>query len=134
VRRLGPAALLAVLAAALAGCGRSHAPFSVTGTTPCLKKNAFRVSTSSRAVGFIARTAPRGSLRAFTTGDANVTISFADDAAGAANIMRAYHRFAPRKLRRHLGDILDTNRNAVLLWSVAPTPEQLNTAMGCLHP
>ena len=135
MRRLAPsAAAAAALAVALAGCGRNTDPFTVAGTSKCLKDNDFRVSTRAKDIGFVAQSAPDGALRAFTSGSANVTISFADDPLGAANQIRAYRKFAPKRLKRRLRDILFSRRNAVLLWSVAPTTEQLQTAMNCLHP
>jgi hypothetical protein len=131
VRRLAPLALAVLL---VSGCGRSNKPFTVAGTSKCLQGAHFRVSTKAKDIGFVATSAPNGALRAFTSGSANVTVSFSDDALGAANQIRAYRRFASKQYRRRMRDILFSRRNAVLLWSIAPTPEQLNTAMNCLRP
>ena len=50
----------------------------------------------------------------------------------ALGIQRAFRRFAPRKLRRHIDDVMRTQKNAVLLWTVTPPTDEMNKAFGCL--
>ena len=50
----------------------------------------------------------------------------------ALAIQRAFRRFAPRKLRRHIDDVMRTQKNAVLLWTVTPPTEEMNKVFGCL--
>ena len=48
------------------------------------------------------------------------------------HVVPAFRRFASPHYRRHFADIFELKRNAVLIWTVAPTPVQLQTALGCL--
>ena len=52
--------------------------------------------------------------------------------ASLNEIKRAYRRLAPPRVRRHLRDILSRQRNAILVWTVAPTERQLQTVQKCL--
>ncbi len=124
---------LAVLAA---GCGgRSAKLFTAEATAPCLTDKGFtHVTTDPAKVGFIAGFAENGGLRA-TPSDGNVlTIAFAaDDSAGVASTETAFRRHAPASLRPRMNDIMSAEGNAVLVWTVTPTQEQLDTAKGCLQ-
>ena len=127
----------ASLAVAAAGCGaRSNKPFTAKGTAACMTKKGFtQVTTDPLKVGFIAGFADKGGLRA-TAPDGNVlTIAFAaDDTAGVASTKQAFRTHAPPKLRPRMNDIMESERNAVLVWTVSPTPAQLADAKSCLHP
>ncbi|HEY8704635.1 MAG TPA: hypothetical protein VIL98_07765 [Gaiellaceae bacterium] len=128
------AASLAVVAA---GCGaRSNKPFTAKGTAACMTKKGFtKVTTNPLKVGFIAGFADNGGLRATTTDGKLLTIAFsADDTAGVASTKQAFRTHAPAKLRPRMNDIMESQRNAVLVWTVSPTPSQLADAMSCLHP
>ena len=120
--------------AVIAGCGADVAsPYSAKATAPCLAKAGFAVSRRAADVGVIAAAADRGGLRAIVPGRGNnVTIAFGGDARDAVNIARAYRRLAPPRVRRHLRDILSRQRNAILVWTVAPTQRQLQTVQKCL--
>jgi len=124
------------LAVAAAGCGaRSNKPYTAKGTAACMTKKGFtKVTTDPLKVGFIAGFAENGGLRA-TTADGNLlTIAFtADDTAGVASTKEAFRTHAPAKLRPRLNDIMESERNAVLVWTVSPTPAQLADAKSCLH-
>jgi hypothetical protein len=128
------AASLAVVAA---GCGaRSNKPFTAKGTAACMTKKGFtKVTTNPLKVDLIAGFAENGGLRATTTDGNVLTIAFAaDDTAGAASTKQAFRSHAPRKLRPRMNDIMESQRNAVLVWTVSPTPSQLADAESCLHP
>lgn len=128
------ASLLVALAAA--GCGaRSNKPYTAQGTAPCLMKKGFtKVTTDPVKVGFIAGFAENGGVRA-TPGDGNqLTIAFAaDDTSGVASTKQAFRNHAPPALRPRLNDIMESQRNAVLVWTVSPSPQQLSDAESCLH-
>jgi hypothetical protein len=127
----------ASLAVAAAGCGaRSNKPFTAKGTAACMTKQGFtHVTTDPLKVGFIAAFADNGGLRATATGGNVLTIAFAaDDTAGVASTEQAFRTHAPAKLRPRMNDIMESERNAVFVWTVTPTPAQLADAKGCLHP
>jgi hypothetical protein len=134
-RRAAPALLLAGAFAALAaGCGaRSNAAYTAKGTAACLGKKGFTgISTAAAKVGFIAAFAENGGLVAKTKDGNVLTIAFAADEADAASTQRAFRRHAPASLRRHMADIMEAQRNAVLVWTVSPTAQQLADAESCL--
>jgi hypothetical protein len=125
---LVPLALLA------AGCGaRSSAPYTATGTAKCLTSKGFTgVTTDPAKVGFIAGFADNGGIRATAPGGNVVTIAFAGDTAGAAQTEEAFRAHATPFYKRHMHDIMETQRNAVLVWTTSPTQSQIDTALGCL--
>ncbi len=129
--------LTLVLSATLvAGCGaRSSKPYTAAGTQACLTKKGFtHVTTDPAKIGFIAAFADNGGLRA-TPRDRNVlTIAFAADANAVDSTKQAFTNHAPAKLRPRMSDIMESQGNAVLVWTVSPTPQQLADAEGCLHP
>jgi len=129
-------AVLAALALVAAGCGaRSSKPFTAQGSAACFAKRGFtHVTTDPLKIGFIAAFAENGGLRA-TTSDGNVlTIAFAADAASAPATETAFRNHAPARLRPHLNDIMEAQRNAVLVWTTSPSAQQLADAEACLHP
>jgi hypothetical protein len=132
MRRLIP---IAVLALVVAGCGAGAAkPFLPGPTAKCLKSAGYVVSTSDAEVGLVASTAENGGLRVTPKGGGNTLImAFAADGPDAANVQRSFRRFAPAGLRPHLGDVMSSKRNAVLLWTVTPSAEQQQLVLGCLR-
>ena len=134
-RRAPVLAALAVLALVAAGCGvRSSKPFTAAGSAACFTKKGFtHVTTDPAKLDFIAGFAENGGLRA-KTADGNVlTVAFAADDAGAAGTKQAYRSHAPAKLRPRMNDIMESQRNAVLVWTTSPSAQQLADAEGCLH-
>lgn len=129
-------AVFASLALVAAGCGaRSSKPFTAAGSAACFTKKGFtKVTTDPLKVGFIAGFAENGGLRA-TAADGNVlTIAFAADDTSASETETAFRRHAPASLRPHMNDIMEAQRNAVLVWTTSPSAQQLADAEGCLHP
>jgi hypothetical protein len=122
------AAAFAVLA--VSGCGATNT-YHVDGTAKCLKDADYRVRTDSDNLGVVAASAPLGSLRAFQPGN-TVTISFGEDYRDAVNISELYRKFAPKKLRPHIDDVMEIQKNAVLLWTITPPMADHDKVVGCL--
>jgi hypothetical protein len=133
-RALALLAVLVPLAALAAGCGvRSNAPYTAKGTAPCLTKKGFTgVTTNPVKVGFIAGFADNGGILAKAPGGNVLTIAFAADAAGAAQTEQAFKAHATGVYKRHINDVMESQRNAVLVWTTTPTRRQVDTAVGCL--
>jgi hypothetical protein len=135
-RRLPLILAAAALAVVAAGCGaRSNKPYTAAGTAACMAKKGFtKVTTNPVKVGFIAGFAENGGLKA-TSHDRNVlTIAFAaNDTTGVESTKQAFRAHAPAKLRPHIDDIMESQGNAVLVWTVTPAPAELADAEGCLH-
>jgi hypothetical protein len=130
-----PLLLLLPIALLVAGCGRGNtAPYTATATAPCLKSKGFtKVTTNPDKVGFIAGFADNGGVFAMAPSSRNtVTIAFAGDAAGAKPTEDAFRAHASAFYKKHMSDIMQTKRNAVLVWTTAPTQDQIDTALGCL--
>jgi hypothetical protein len=130
---LGIALTVALIAA---GCGvRTTRPFTAAGTVGCLKTHGFtRVTTNPLAVGFIAAFADKGGIRGISPMGNRLTIAFTADANSTGSTEQAFRSHAPKSLRPHMSDIMQTNRNAVLVWTTTPDPTDLGTASGCLKP
>ena len=126
--------LVFVLALVLLGGGCSSgepSAYKAESTAKCLQGQGFRVTTDPTKVGVIAANAPNGGLRAFEPGN-TLTVAFGANSDDALGIQRAFRRFAPRKLRPHIDDVMRTQKNAVLLWTVTPPPEEMDKVFGCL--
>lgn len=133
-RRTGIALLLA-LALLAAGCGvRNDNPYTAAKSVSCFRAQGFtEVSTARLKVGFIAGVAQNGGLVGKAPDGNFLTVAFAADAKGAASTAAAYKRAAPKSLRPHMSDILETQRNAVLVWTTTPSRDDHSRALGCLH-
>ena len=88
-----------LLAALAAGCGNPvHSHYSVRPTAACLKKLGYTVNTNAAQLGPVENSATEGALLAKEPGNA-VRITFSSDHGQAANIMAAYHKFTPSRVR-----------------------------------
>jgi hypothetical protein len=136
LRRPVLAVVTVSLAVAAAGCGGSSVQkaYTAQGTAPCLRDKGFtQVSTNAAKVGFIAGFAENGGVRAKAKDGNVLTIAFAaDDTAGVASTEKAFTRFAPPKLRPHINDIMESEGNAVLVWTITPTTTELDDVKSCL--
>jgi len=132
-RTFGIALAVALLAA---GCGvRTTKPFTAKGSEGCLKSHGFTgVTTSPGQVGFIAGFAQNGGIKATSAMGNVLTIAFTADANSTGSTQEAFRSHAPKRLRPHMSDIMQTNRNAVLVWTTTPDPGELAAATGCLTP
>jgi hypothetical protein len=131
VRRLVP---FLFIAAVVAGCGvRNNKPYTAGATAGCLKQKGFTaVTTDSAKVGFIAGFAANGGVRATSPTGNVLTVAFTADPSDVAATEKAFRRYAPPRLRPHMADIMESQRNAVLVWTIAPKSSELTTAMACL--
>ncbi len=134
MRRALPFFVLVVLLAT--GCGvRTSKPYTAKGTAPCLREKGFtNVSTSPAKIGFIASVAANGGLIATGTNGNKLTIAFTDSADDVSDTQDSFRRFAAPQYRLHMADIMETDRNAVLVWTVTPDSQDLDAAKRCLQP
>ena len=124
-------AAVAVVAAA-AGCGSNAVRvYHVDSTVKCLRDAGYRVNDKADELGVIPSAAPVGALRAFEPGN-TVTISFGSDHREAVNISKLYRKFAPKRLRKHIDDVMEIQKNAVLVWTVTPPTDDHEKVLGCL--
>jgi hypothetical protein len=126
----------AALAALAAGCGSGgQAAYTAKGSVKCLTAKGFtHATTDPLKVGFIAGVAENGGILAVAPSGNTLTIAFAKDAPDAAATEKAFRARASPFYRRHMGDIMESQRNAVLVWTTAPSQGLLSTALGCLAP
>ena len=124
-------AALAVLAA---GCGGgSKAPYTAKGTVKCLAGKGFTdITTDPLKVGLIAGVAENGGIRAVAPSGNVLTIAFAQDEADAVSTKQDFRANASPFYRRHMADIMESQRNAVLVWTTSPSQVLLTTALHCL--
>src|SRR6266511_4945980 len=115
-----------------AGCDTEPSVYKAEPTAKCLRGKGYDVTTENAKVGVVAAAAPNGGLLAHEPGNA-VTIAFGENSDDALAIQRAFRRFAPKKLRPHILDVMRTQKNAVLLWTVTPPLEEMNRVFGCLE-
>jgi hypothetical protein len=121
-------ALLAVLAA---GCNTEPSVYKAKPTATCLRKDAYRVTTDPARLGVVERNAFNGGLLAFHPGNA-IRMAFGENSDEAPGIAQGYKRFAPKKLKPHIDDVLRIQKNAVLLWTVTPPQEEMDAVFACL--
>jgi len=123
---------LALVGLLLAACTETEpSVYKADGTAKCLRDTGYSVTTAPGQVGVVAAAAPNGGLLAREPGNA-VTIAFAADSGDAESIAAAMRRFAPKPRRGKITDNMHTQKNAVMLWTIAPPVEELNKVVGCL--
>jgi hypothetical protein len=127
------ALVLVVLVAA--GCGvRNSKPLTAAASAPCLRGHGFRhVTTKPGEVGLIAAFADNGGLRATSPSGNELTVAFTRGDDGVESTEEAFTNHAPPCYRSHMSDIMSANRNAVLVWTTTPDPDELDTANRCLR-
>ena len=133
MRAIPPLAAL-VLALILAGCGGGGSkPYTAKASADCFTTKGFtRVTTAASKVGFIAGFADNGGLQARSASGNVLTVAFTAGADSVAGTERAYRKAAPKTLRPHMSDIMEAKGNAVLVWTVSPTSQELSDAESCL--
>ena len=130
-RRLGIVLAVVLLAA---GCGvRNSRPYTAELTAPCLRSHGFSgVTTEPGDVGLIAGFAEHGGLKATSASGNVLTIAFTADPGSTTSTEDAFRNHAPASLRSHMSDIMGAERNAVLVWTVTPKPDEFDAARRCL--
>ncbi len=125
------ACLLILLAVVLAGCETEPSVYKAGPTAKCLRKQDYRVTTDPKKLGVVEGHTENGGVIAFHPGNA-VRIAFGASSDDAPGIENGFRLFAPKKLRPHITDVMRTQKNAVLLWTVTPPQEEMDTVFGCL--
>ena len=127
---------IALAVGLLAGCGvRTTKPFTANGTVGCLKTHGFtRVTADPSKLPFIAAFADNGGISALSPQGNGLTIAFTADADSTGPTEQTFRARAPKSLRPHISDIMQTNRNAVLVWTTTPDPAELDAVNRCLKP
>lgn len=118
---------IGLLACALAACGGGASTYSVAKTRACLVAHGATITAPSGDI--VASTATGGAFRARLTSNF-VTVAFGETVAQANNISDAYHHFAGSNVG--LLDVLDQQRNVVLLWHLHPQPGDVDLVQACL--
>ena len=131
--RLPLCLLLALAALAAAGCNSEPSVYKASPTAKCVRdKLHYRVTTDPAKLGVVERNAANGGLIAFHPGNA-IRIAFAESSDASPGLEHGFRVFAPKKLRPHIEDVIRTNKNAVMLWTVTPPQEEVNAVYGCLR-
>jgi hypothetical protein len=125
-------AILVLAGLLLAGCSSGEpSAYKASPTAKCLTGHGYALTTDDAKVGVVAANAPNGGLLAKEPGNA-LTIAFGQNSDDALQIAAAFKRFAPKKLRPHITDVLRIQKNAVLLWTVTPPQGELDKVYACL--
>jgi hypothetical protein len=119
-----------VLVAAACGAAEPDA-YKAEPTADCLRDEEYRVLTAPHELGVVEKNAENGGLVAFVPGNA-VRIAFGANSDDALGIQRGYTRFVPKRVRPHINDVMRTQKNAVMLWTVTPPLDVMNQVFGCL--
>ena len=121
--------LLTVLAA---GCSAGEpSVYKAEPTAKCLREQGYRVVTNTADLGVVEKNADNGGLIAYEPGNA-VRIAFAADSDDALGVEQGFRRFVTKRVRPHITDVMRTQKNAVLLWTVTPPLDELNNVYDCL--
>ena len=119
------------LAVVAAGCNTEPSTYKAGPTAKCLRGLGYRVVTNRPQLGVVEATAENSGLIAYHPGNA-VRIAFGADEEDAVGIQNGYRRFVSKKVRPHITDIMRTQKNAVLLWTVTPPQHEMDQVFGCL--
>jgi hypothetical protein len=124
--------LLIVVILLAAGCSAGEpSAYKAAPTAKCLRDADYRVTTDPARLGVVEKNAANGGLLAFEPGNA-LRIAFGANSDDAPGLQRAFRRFASKRLRPHINDVMRTQKNAVLLWTVTPPLDEQNKVFGCL--
>lgn len=126
-----PVCLLALVAVLAAGCETEPSVYTAEPSAKCLRKDGYDVTTAPAKLGIVERTAGNGGLIAVHPGNA-IRVAFGESSDEAPGIAQGYRRFAPRKLKPHISDVLRIQKNAVLLWTVTPSQQEEQNVFACL--
>jgi hypothetical protein len=113
------ASVVLLLAALLTGCGSSGKLYTAAKTKSCLVAHGATIKAATGDI--IASTATGGAFRATVVGN-SVTFAFGTTVTDADGIDAGYRRFAGKNVG--IDQVLFEQRNAVMLWHLAPTGSQ----------
>jgi hypothetical protein len=123
------ALVLLALGVVAAGCGQSNPATKIYNrakTQACLAAKQVRVGGT---LDFVASTATGGAFKAHPPGNV-VTVVFGQTLSDATNINQAYVHFHAQNVG--IADVLRQQGNAVMLWHVHPSDDDLSLIQGCL--
>jgi hypothetical protein len=127
-----PICLALLVAFLAAGCNKTEpSTYKAQPTANCLRKLGYRVTTDPAKLGVVEAHAANGGLLAFHPGNA-IRIAFGASEEDAVGIEHGYRTFAPKKLKPHIDDVMRSQKNAVLLWTVTPPQTEMDKVFGCL--
>jgi hypothetical protein len=126
-----PIFIVLALALVAAGCESEPSAYKAEPTAKCLREHGYRVTTDPAQLGVVEKNAENGGLIAYEPGNA-VRIAFAKNSDDALGVERGFRRFVKKKVRPHITDIMRTQKNAVLLWTITPPEDELNKVYDCL--
>jgi hypothetical protein len=129
--RLSLVGVLLVVAVLTAGCAQEPSAYKPGPTAKCLRGDGYRVTTDPAELGIVERNAADGGLIAFHPGNA-IRMAFAANKDDAPGLEHAYEVFSSKKVQPHITDVIRTQKNAVLLWTVTPSPEDEHAVFACL--
>jgi hypothetical protein len=120
--------VLALLA--VAGCGAAKS-YDLAKTRACLKDAGMKITPPPKD-DVVARSAIVGSFRAVLPkpSENSVTISFGESSDDAKNTAEGYVRYHAQNVG--VFDILEVERNAVLLWKEHVSDDDRTAVTGCL--
>jgi hypothetical protein len=113
------------------GCETEPSAYKAAPTAECLRDKDVRVITERSQLGVVERSTENGGLIVYTVGNA-VRIAFGANEEDTLGIEEGYRRFVSKRVRPHIGDVMRTEKNAVLLWTVTPSDEAAELVTGCL--
>ena len=123
---------LLLVAALAAGCNSEPSAYKAKPTGKCLRdKLHYDVTNNPAELGVVEGHAARGGLLVHHPGNA-VRIAFGENSDDVPGIEAGFRRFATKKLRPHILDVMRTNKNVVFLWTVTPPQEEIDAVYGCL--
>jgi hypothetical protein len=129
---MGRVFILLVVALLPTGCGGAEPDtYKAEPTAECLRDEGYRATTDRQKLGVVEANTANGGLLASKPGNA-LRIAFGSSSDDALGIERGYRRFVSKKLRPHISDVMRTQKNAVLLWTVTPPLEEMNQVFACL--
>jgi hypothetical protein len=124
--------LLLTVAVLAAGCSSGEpSAYKAQPTATCLRGLGYRVTTDPDKLGVVEKNADNGGLLAFEPGNA-VRIAFAASSEDAVGVKNGFRRFVTKRVRRHITDVMRTQKNAVLLWTITPPYAEETKVYGCL--
>jgi len=119
---------LSALALILAACGGAK-NYTLAATRKCLAHQKGAKLRPVPKTDFIARNALGGAISVAMPGN-EVTITFGRDSKVAAGVAAAYRRVHGANIG--IEDVLQPQRNAVLLWRAHPSDRDLSLVNSCL--